>query len=185
MLSDAEILDHIRRGEKQMLVRLYDRNRSSVRNLLRQNNGNESDAEDILQEAVIVLWQQAQKKEFFLTAKMDTFIYSIARNLWLKELRRRKKTVSGDDDSFHYEAGEENDDMREKESAGILVKYVKLLSGSCRDILFLFYFDGLEMDEIALKLNFANADTVKAKKYQCKKKLEEMIRKDYKMEDLL
>jgi hypothetical protein len=33
------------------------------------------------------------------------------------------------------------------------------------------------MEEIALKLGFANADTVKSKKYQCKKALEKIVKK--------
>lgn len=185
-LSDKDMLLRIREGDKLMLVQLYDRNRHSLRNFLRQNSGDESDLDEVLQEAVIVLWQQAQKPEFGLTSKLDTLLYGIARNIWLKELRRRKRMVSNDDDGRNYEYIDENEkESNTKESTLILLKYVQKLSEACRDILHLFYFDGLDMEDIAKRLNFANADTVKAKKYQCKKKLEEMVKKDFSFEDLL
>ena len=45
----------------------------------------------------------------------------------------------------------------------------------CRKILILFYFEERNMADIARLLKFANADVVKAKKYQCKKALEEAM----------
>jgi hypothetical protein len=41
------------------------------------------------------------------------------------------------------------------------------------------------MDTIAKRLQFNNADTAKAKKYQCFKKLEEIVKRRYKMTDFL
>ncbi len=181
--SDQDILMRIRQGEMKMLSILYDRNRKNIRSLIRKNNGSDADADDVLQEAIIVVWQQVQNKEFKLSAKMDTYIFSIAKNLWLKSLRKNKRMQSeGDWNTFESEAT--NSEI-ENENTAIIAKYVNMLSDACRDILQLFYFDGLEMDEIALRLNFANADTVKAKKYQCKKKLEDLIKRDYLKEDLI
>ena len=183
-LSDSEVLENIRRGDRDMLVHLYERNRNSIRNLLRKNSGNDHDAEDILQDSVIVVWQQAQKSDFSLSSKLDTYIYAVARNLWLKQLRKNKNMVNEAEMQINEKA-DHKDSFSENDSGSILIKYVKMLSDSCRDVLSLFYFDGLEMEEIALRLNFANADTVKAKKYQCKKKLEDLIKRDFIKEDLL
>ena len=41
----------------------------------------------------------------------------------------------------------------------------------------------LEMPEIAEKMNFANTDTAKTKKYKCKKKLDSLIKSKYTTED--
>jgi hypothetical protein len=40
----------------------------------------------------------------------------------------------------------------------------------------LFYWDELSMDQIAAQMSLANADTAKAKKYQCKKELERFLK---------
>jgi hypothetical protein len=42
-----------------------------------------------------------------------------------------------------------------------------------------YYFDGLNMQVIAEKMNFANTDTVKTKKYKCKKRLDSLIKTRY------
>jgi DNA-directed RNA polymerase specialized sigma24 family protein len=52
------------------------------------------------------------------------------------------------------------------------------IGNPCRDILLLYYWEEQSMEEIALKLGFANADTVKSKKYQCKKMLERLVKKE-------
>ena len=41
----------------------------------------------------------------------------------------------------------------------------------------------MSMSEIADRMNYSNADTVKAKKYKCKKRLDVLIKKKYTQED--
>ena len=41
----------------------------------------------------------------------------------------------------------------------------------------------MSMSEIADRMNYSNADTVKAKKYKCKKRLDVLIKKNYSQED--
>jgi hypothetical protein len=49
----------------------------------------------------------------------------------------------------------------------------------------MFYFDGNDMEQIARKMQFANADTAKAKKYQCFKKLETLIKSRFNKSDFI
>jgi DNA-directed RNA polymerase specialized sigma24 family protein len=42
----------------------------------------------------------------------------------------------------------------------------------------LFYWDEYSLEEIAAAMGFANAETVKSKKYQCKKALEQYLTKE-------
>lgn len=191
--DDEQILLKIREGRQDMLVRLYERNYNSIRSYILRNNGNDADAEDILQEALVILWQQAQKPDFTLSSKLDTFIFAIAKNLWLKNLRKNHRITSQDfqeekNSTLYFSVTDEDSEsnfLPDEERYKILYQYLKELGETCTQILQLFYFDGLDMEQIAAKLSFANAQTAKAKKYQCKKKLEEMIKKNYKIEDLL
>ncbi|MEJ0031643.1 MAG: hypothetical protein WDO15_15265 [Bacteroidota bacterium] len=50
---------------------------------------NAQDAEDVFQDAVMVLLTYITKKDFTLTCTMKTLIFAIARRLWLKQLRDR------------------------------------------------------------------------------------------------
>ena len=45
----------------------------------------------------------------------------------------------------------------------------------CKQLLLLFYFEERSMEEIANILSFANMNVAKAKKYQCKKALQDVV----------
>ena len=49
----------------------------------------------------------------------------------------------------------------------------------------MFYFEGFDMNTIAQKLQYNNADTVKAKKHQCFKQLQEYVTGSYNKQDLI
>jgi RNA polymerase sigma factor (sigma-70 family) len=179
-LSDEEIIHQIRMGNEKVLLVLYKRNIDPVRRLILRNNGQDADADDVLQETLVKLWKKAAGQDFVLTSKLDTLIFAIARNLWLKQLRktgRVKSTAFEDGESNLPAAGLDNED--DKELANLLSQYFAMLGPACRELLSLYYFEQLDMETIARKMQFANADTAKAKKYQCKKKLEELIRRHF------
>src|SRR5690606_18400997 len=90
--SDETIVEEIRKGNKEALVYLYEGNYASIRNYILKNSGDSDDVEDILQDAVIVVWQKVSQKEFELTAKLSTFLFAVAKNLWLKALNKAKRT---------------------------------------------------------------------------------------------
>ena len=170
-----------------MLLLLYRRNFPQLRSYITRNSGDISDAEDMMQESLVIFWQKAQQESFTLTAKLDTFLFAVAKNLWLKQLRKNGREIVQDMTSDHSldlaEEDEADSDLADQHAA--LAKYLDKIGDTCKDLLSLFYFEGWDMERIAVKLRFANAQTAKAKKYQCKKKLEELIKQHYTAEDLL
>ncbi|MDX5321779.1 MAG: hypothetical protein LPK45_11615 [Bacteroidota bacterium] len=67
----------------------------------------------------------------------------------------------------------------------VVVRYMDKLGDTCKKLLHLFYFEEQDMKEIAVQLNFANSDTAKAKKYQCFKKLEQMVKAHFDKSDFI
>ena len=67
----------------------------------------------------------------------------------------------------------------------IIVQIVQEMDDTCRKLLSYFYFDGLNNKSIAQRLNFANTNTVKSKKYQCFKKLQSTVLEKYKKDDFI
>ena len=61
------------------------------------------------------------------------------------------------------------------EEAALVQEALERLGEPCKTLLLLYYWEERSMAEIALELGFANADTAKSKKYQCKKALEKML----------
>src|SRR5437870_1143850 len=99
--DDRLILDKIRHGDQKMLLHLYKRNIDPIRSYIIRNSGTTADVEDMLQESLIILWQNAQKADFTLSSKLDTYLYAIAKNLWLKQLRKSGRMRLSDFGSDH------------------------------------------------------------------------------------
>jgi RNA polymerase sigma factor (sigma-70 family) len=143
-----------------------------------QNNGNEADARIILQDALVVFWENARKKDFVLKSKISTYLYAVARKKWLQELTYRKKYTTLD--QLGDKPGNSapiDDSMEENELSDIVKNCMKQLSILCQQILTAFYYDEKSMQEISKSLGLANEDVAKSKKYQCKKELERLVKK--------
>lgn len=147
--------------------------------LVVSNNGSEEEAKDIYQDALIVFWQKATSGNFTLTSKISTYLYSICLNLWRKELERKSKLSNEEKDEAEWM----EDDKQER--IKIINECINALGETCRKVLSYYYFDGMTMSDIAEKMNFANPDTAKTKKYKCKQRLDKLIKTKYSASDFL
>lgn len=177
LTTDARILDLIRKGDEEALVTLYDSNRKPIVAYVSRNSGTSDDAEDLLQESLVILWERVRSGKFEHRAQLSTFIYATMKNLWSQRLREKKRLSSGLIDPEDHEDFSPSalDVIIASEHAAIVRDALNHIGDQCRKLLLLFYWEELSMDEIASRLGFANADTAKAKKYQCKKALERAL----------
>ena len=174
--EDARILELIRNGDETALTHLYRSSRAPVRALVTRNNGTADDAEELLQEAVVILWERVRTGRFVYEARLQTFIVGTVRNLWLRRLARRRREVPPDPDFADPDGLSPLDELIAGEEAGALALALRQVGEPCTTLLLLFYWEELAMEDIAHRMGYANADTAKAKKYQCKKALEKALR---------
>ena len=173
---DAKILDLIRKGDEQGLVMLFEDARPMVVSYVTRNNGSADDGEEMLQDALVILWERVRRGTFQYEAKLSTFIFGVVRNLWLRRLARARRESPGLDDLDPPDEGASAlDGMIEAEEADLVRKAMGRIGEQCRKILLMFYWEERSMEEIAGELGFANTDTAKSKKYQCKKSLEKEL----------
>jgi len=177
LTPDARILDLIRKGDEEALVPLYETNRRPILSYALRNNGTADDAQDLLQESLVILWERVRSGKFEYKARLSTFIYATAKNIWSQWLRKKQREVAGgvDPEGDRDFSPSVLETMIEKERARLVREALDRIGEQCRKLLLLFYWEELSMEEIARELGFANADTVKAKKYQCKKALEKVL----------
>lgn len=176
-MKDSEILDRISKGDERMLDHLYKKYYRMMTRIVLSNSGTEDEAKDVYQEALLAFWQKAVTGKLVLTSKISTYLYSICLNQWRKELDRKSRLSSDVVDGEEYQAHDA------KERLKIVMECIEELGDVCKRVLTYCYFDGLGMQEIATKMQFANADTAKTKKYKCKKKLDSLIKSKYTTED--
>ena len=178
-MTDEEIIQSIQLGnQKSVLKELY-QYYPVVRQLILKNSGNKQDAEDIFQEALIILWRKAKEKDFQLSSSLKTFLFSISRLQWMNELRKRKSSstkISGEKD---FPELNENDSekfsgyLQEEEKFQKAENALMKLGEKCRKLLQLFYSQNKSFKEIAGLLDFANEKVAKNQKYKCMEKARE------------
>jgi RNA polymerase sigma factor (sigma-70 family) len=175
--EDARILDQIRQGEEQALMTLYSLNERPVTAFVVRNSGSPDDAQDMLQESLVVLWERVRSGRYEHASQISTFILGTVRNMWLRQLARKRREGSFDAtiDETPSDEPSQIETMMESEEAAAIASAMERLGDPCKKLLLLFYWEECSMEEIAAQMGFANADTVKSKKYQCKKALEKLL----------
>lgn len=178
ILSDKDVLRRIKENDRTVLGELFIVNEKPIVTYIRKNGGSLSDAQDYLQEAIIILWQKVNSETLELSARISTYLFAIAKNKWMAESRRRQKH---DYDMDKLEKISTHSDglieVIEDEEKNAVKDALEKVGSPCKELLLLYYFEERKMADIAKLMNFANSDVVKAKKYQCKKALEELLKK--------
>ncbi len=175
-------IERLQQGEREVLIELYRENERMVRKYITENNGTADDAEDLLQDALVVLWQNARKPNFELHAKISTYLFAIIRNQWLKTLEKRKRENGSLEVAGEGPTSFPNETQMDLK---IVRDYLNDMGDLCRKVLLMYYFDGFDMQTIASANNLANADTAKSKKYQCLKELGSRIKSKFNATDFL
>ncbi|MCG8318694.1 MAG: sigma-70 family RNA polymerase sigma factor [Cytophagales bacterium] len=178
-MKDREILDKIAKGDESALKYLYKKYYRMMTKLVISNNGSEEEAKDIYQDALIVFWQKVIGGQLILTSRISTYLYSVCLNLWRKELDRKNRLSHEEKDEAQYM----DNDKEEREK--IIHECINELGDTCKKILTYYYFEKMSMQDIAEKLDFANTDTAKTKKYKCKKRLDQLVKQKYSASDFL
>jgi len=86
---DAELMLRVQRGDRRAFATLMDRHARAVWNLVARTLHDPVEAEDITQAVFVQVWKSAAR--YRPTAPFRTWLFTIARNLCLNELRRRTR----------------------------------------------------------------------------------------------
>ena len=172
--SDEEFIDALRSGDSEVLTILYKKHYQAVLRFIVNNSGSEEAARDVYQEAVIVLYENSQDPAFTLHCKMQTYLYSVAKRIWLKQLRKSGKTFmfsENEEDEIADVTHDMNQHLQREEDISKMTQSLQELGEPCSTLLKDFYIMKMSMDEIADKFGYTNADNAKTQKYKCLQRL--------------
>lgn len=177
-MTDNQIISSILHGgigENSALRFLYRTHFPAVRSLIRKNNGNEDEAKEIFQQAIIALYNNIKSGKFKGESSLGTYLYSISRFTWLKALKKSQKTTSTENVD-HDETISENTLLEsDVERESIVAELFRQLGEVCSKLLMLVYFENLPMKEVALITGFKDEQNARNKKLKCMKQLREII----------
>ncbi|UOE51810.1 sigma-70 family RNA polymerase sigma factor [Mucilaginibacter sp. SMC90] len=175
--TDSEIVLGILNNSEIVLKRLYTTYFPMILQLIINNNGDEDDAKDIYQEAIIVLYNKIKGGDFELNSKLKTYIYSVCRRLWLKRLSQMNR-YGGDIRDFeeHLPVEEEVESHSDRDiQFGKMESALQQLGEPCKTIMEDFYIKNRSMQEICERFGYTNADNAKTQKYKCLQRLKKLF----------
>ena len=180
----SRVLDKLKHGSDDVLIELYKLYRNEFIHWAFINyNVPSDDAKDLFQESIIAFYDNVKSgrlKE--LSSDVKTYIFQIGKFKILNFLKKHNRRVTYSDfDVLKVVEPTENtmEDKAEQEFIKATVrKFLDEQCEDCKKVLELYYFNEMDMKSIAKEMGYKNADVAKKKKYECFKKLAEMVRKN-------
>ena len=180
------LLKGLARNDKKSVEEIYKHNYNLIQALIVNNSGTAEDAKDIFQEAMVVLYEKARSGSFELNCQIRTYLYSVAKRLWLKKLQQANR--------FSDELGEDGmanvpveDDLVEHDEKDaeyeMMHQSVIKLGEPCKSLLEAFYFQKKSMQDIAEGFGYTNAENAKTQKYKCLMRLKKIFFTQYNKKD--
>jgi RNA polymerase sigma-70 factor (ECF subfamily) len=102
---DAALMLRVKQGDRDAFEALVEKYRQPVFNLIYRTLSDPTEAEDIAQHVFLQVFKSAHRYE--VSAKFSTWLYTIARNLSLNEIRRRSRHPAESLDATFAENGDQ------------------------------------------------------------------------------
>lgn len=181
LYSDDELVANLKHPQtmNDALRFMYKEYYGLLESYIVNNSGSKDDAADFIQETMVAFIEIVQQDKFRGDASIKSFLYSVIRNLWMSELRKRNST---DKRNRIFEKAKDETEQAamaqliKNENLAAIQKLFEKLGEKCEQLLLLVYYENLSMSDIGLRMpEYDNEQVLRNKKYKCMKKLEQMI----------
>lgn len=184
--EDQKYIDGLLKNNSFIIQAIYDKFVPKVVNYIKQNSGSSDEAQDVIQETLITIYNQASEKGLQLTCPFDAYFFLLCKRKWLNELKKSsKKEVTINEEVLSK--GDETQELAFEtsvfgEKQALFTEMFAKLGTACRDLLTA-TFKIKSMEEVAQSLGVSYAYARK-KKSLCIGKLTELVRESPKFNQL-
>ena len=174
---DQIYIEGLADNNSAIIQSIYKKFVPKVVSYIRNNSGDEDQAQDVVQEIMILLFNQAKANKLQLTCPFDAYFFLLCKRKWLNELKKASnKGVTIDEDfTSNNEPTEEMVTQTEafEEKQQLFDAMFQKLGDKCQELLKL-SFTIKSMEEVAEKLNVTYG-YVRKKKSLCTGQLTQWI----------
>ena len=174
---DQMYIDGLLQNNSSVIQSIYKKFAPKVKNYIRTNSGDDDQAQDIIQEVLITIYNQAKTNGLQLSCPFDAYFFLLCKRRWLNELKKasnKEVTLMDENVSIDESVQEmtfQTETFDEKQS--LFDEMFQKLGEKCQEVLKL-SFVTKTMEEVAEKLNVTYG-YVRKKKSLCTGQLTEMI----------
>lgn len=174
---DQKYVQALLKNDNKLIAEIYSKFAPKVVGYIQKNSGDESSARDIIQEALITIYDQAKTKGLQLTCPFDAYFFLICKRKWLNFLKKNKPegvTINEEITSIGAQAQQQADETALYEDrASLFNAMLEKMGDACKKLLKL-SFSIKSMEEVARKMEVTYAYARK-KKSLCVGKLTKMV----------
>jgi RNA polymerase sigma-70 factor (ECF subfamily) len=155
-ISDLELLDCISSKDRDALAELYDRYGRRVFALAARILNDPNSSEEVTQDVFLSVWRRGSSYSAH-KGKFTTWLFSIAHNRTIDELRKRRRDRNRQNDDIEDHLHIESPEISPLDSAVAQSEYAKVRDAMAdlpveqREVVELSYYRGLTQAEIAEK----------------------------------
>ena len=180
-MTEKELIEGLSKGDRKSLEQLYRVHKPAFLGFARKNYPvlSEDDAMDAFQDAVVAVCRNfAKGKSLNEDTSFQTYLFKIGNYKLLDKIKKDGRQVTF---TMHGEIKLQNIEepetevSQEEENKEMVRKYLAMMGENCRRIMELFYFDRLNMHEIAEEMGYKNENVAKKTKSTCLEKLRGLI----------
>lgn len=183
---DQYFIEGLANNNSAIIQSIYKKFVPKVVSYIRNNSGDEDQARDVVQEIMILLFNQAKAKQLQLTCPFDAYFFLLCKRKWLNELKKSSNqgvTIQDDFTSTNEPTEEmvaQTETFEEKQQ--LFDAMFQRLGEKCQEVLKL-SFTLKSMEEVAEKLNVTYG-YVRKKKSLCTGQLTQWIQENSRFKSL-
>lgn len=185
MTENSFYLQAIVNGDSKTIKTIYTIVLPKVIRFVFQNKGQEEDARDVFQKALLQLSLRYQKEKFEITSSFEAYLFTVCKNLWRRELNKSKREVTTDN---VIELKDDNEDIiysvLEQKRWELFQENLEKMSINCKSILKLFL-KKTPYVEIMKQFNYNSETVVRQRVFKCKNKLIALVKSDKRFNELI
>ena len=175
MKDDFELMARIGRGDKEAFEQLYNKFRSPLANFLYKMSWDPALVEELLQDVFLSVWRAASR--FEARSKVSTYLYTLARNAFINEARKRShRRVAEAGVRTPEEAVVESGDPDRPEQRVRVRALIESLPEEEREALILAYYNGLPYQQIA-EIQGVPVGTIKSRVHRALGRLRQTLKR--------
>lgn len=182
LYTEPELLRELAAGSRTATEQVYSQYYTTITKWIQNNGGTGPDADDIYQEAIIILYEKVQGEDFRLSCRIGTYLFAISKHLWYKKVQKIQKQPgylpdnAGHDEKIDWAYEDDINAHSERESHyRQLDAALEQLGEPCSSLLKAYYHHDKSMQEIAADFGYTNPDNAKTQKYKCLTRLRKIF----------
>lgn len=173
--KESQLQTRLRANDKKAFEEVYTMYREQFINYSKRYNLDRSYILDIYQDSVIALYQKFVMTQLELEkSTIKTYLFGIGKNKIFNILKEEQRFLRVEIEADNYtEITIDSDEPTLRQIA--LSKNIKQISESCTDLLKLFYYRNLTIEEIVELTHYKDGNTVRSHKSRCLKHLKSLF----------